>query len=129
MFSDGVAGEYTVCLTAFASPNCFDTACHDIIIPIGVGIYIPNAFTPDGDGINETFRPIIAGMDPKYYHFYIFDRWGQPLFETADESAAWSGNFSNNDPVPEGVYVWKLVGKDRYSGDRIDRIGHVTLVR
>ena len=88
---------------------------------------MPNAFTPDGDGANDAFGPVVVGVTD--YHFWIFDRWGQPLFASTDPSEHWDGTFSGGTEVPEGVYVWKLAARDPFSGDRLERTGHVTLVR
>ena len=92
-------------------------------------VYVPNAFTPDGNGQNESFRPVSVGLDPDQYEFLVFDRWGQVLFRTTDPEEAWDGNYASGSPVPQGVYVWRLIAKDLYSPNRVERIGHVTLVR
>jgi len=118
-----------VCLTAVVSPTCFDTACALIAVEPGAGLFVPNAFSPDGDGINDRFFPVLQGIDRRYHRFLVFDRWGQSLFDTADPEAQWDGRFPNGDPVPGGVYVWKITGKDAFSGERLDRSGSVTLVR
>ncbi len=128
-FPSALEGTYTVCLTAFASDNCYDTACVDIPVPAGAGLFIPNAFSPDGDGINEVFVPFVTGLKEQGYQFLIFDRWGKELFATTRMGEGWSGAFGNGDPAPIGVYVWKLIGRERYGTDRVDRTGHVTLVR
>ncbi|MBL7950649.1 MAG: gliding motility-associated C-terminal domain-containing protein [Flavobacteriales bacterium] len=128
-FPTEFAAEYTVCLTAVASANCVDTACHTITIEDGLNVFVPNTFTPDGDGNNDGFKPLLIGADPDSYRFYIFDRWGQPLYETNDPAATWDGNFSDGTEVPIGVYVWKLVVKDAVTTSRVERVGHVTLLR
>jgi gliding motility-associated-like protein len=69
------------------------------------------------------------GLDPDRDQFMVFDRWGSPLFNSATIGQGWNGQFDNGTEVPEGVYVWKIVGKDRYSSERVEEIGHVTLIR
>jgi gliding motility-associated-like protein len=128
-FPSALSDSYLVCLTAAVSPTCLDTACALVTIEPGAGLFVPTAFSPDGDGINDRFFPVMQGVDRRYHRFLILDRWGQILFDTADPDAQWSGNFPNGDPVPVGVYVWKITGKDAYSGERLDRTGSVTLVR
>ena len=128
-FPSVLGDEYTVCLIAVASANCLDTLCRSIVIEDAPAVYVPNSFTPDGSGINDIFKPIVLGVDRRFYRFDIFDRWGQPLFSTEDPDAAWNGLFSNGTEVPTGVYVWKLVAKDQYSGARIEQVGSVTLLR
>ncbi|MBK9762174.1 MAG: gliding motility-associated C-terminal domain-containing protein [Flavobacteriales bacterium] len=128
-FPEVLGAEYEVCLVAAASAFCSDTVCHIIEVEDGLAIFVPNAFSPDGDDINEGFKPIVGGVDLRFYRFDIFDRWGQQLFGTDDPNAVWNGRFTNGTDVPIGVYVWKLLAKDPYTGKRIERIGHVTLVR
>jgi gliding motility-associated-like protein len=129
LFPTKLEAEYTVCLTAIASPSCIDTSCHTITIEDGLNVFVPNTFTPDGDGNNDTFKPVLIGADPSTYRFYIFDRWGQPLYQTNNPAATWDGNFSDGTEVPIGVYVWKLVVKDAVTTRRMERVGHVTLLR
>lgn len=89
-------------------------------------IYIPNAFSPNGDGINETFKPLInQDIQIKEYVFRIFDRWGSLVFETNDIEEAWDGAYQGKSLQP-GVYLYFIYFnyKDdfkediaKYSGD------------
>jgi gliding motility-associated-like protein len=120
---------YPVCLIAYATPTCADTACLDLLVPAHAEVFTPNAFTPDGDGRNDTFAPVSIGLDPHDYHFIIMDRWGKEVFSTEQLDGAWDGNFANGKPAPVGVYVWKLTAQDVTSQTRFERMGHVSLVR
>ena len=79
------------------------------------GLYLPNTFTPNGDKVNDVFRPkgTLEGM--KSYHFLIFNRWGEIVYETYDPSSGWDGNF-NSEKAPSGSYVYNIFylpdGKD-----------------
>jgi len=128
-FPSELEGQYVVCLTAYASENCYDTACAEIPVPMGAGLFVPNAFSPDGDGINEVFVPFVSGLKDQGYEFLVFDRWGQSIFSTSRMGEGWNGTYGDGSPVPIGVYVWKLIGRERYGTGRVDRTGHVTLVR
>ncbi len=128
-FPSEVEGYYPVCLTAFANEACFDTMCADVFVPAGAALFVPNAFSPDGDGINDTFRPIVSGFATDEYELLIFDRYGQQLFQSTVVGESWNGEFGDGTRTPVGVYIWKITGRDRYSSDRVDRTGHVTLVR
>ena len=88
-------------------------------------IYMPNAFTPDGDGLNEEFKPVLTFLPDKYI-FIIKNRWGNTLFETHDPYAAWDGTFSGG-PVPEGVYVY-YVRAISPEGKLIERMGQVAVL-
>ena len=71
------------------------------------GLYVPNAFTPDGDTKNDIFRPHLYGT-VKQYSFVIFNRYGQVVFETNDLMKGWDGTIKGKAQNP-GVYVWKCV--------------------
>ena len=124
--ADGDA--FVICLVAVNELQCPDTVCKVIVVPADVNAYVPNTFTPDGDGLNDGFRPIMVGFDDGrwVYHFMIFDRWGQLFFDTYDRNAEWDGTF-NGQESPIDVYVWKVIMSAE--GDERDWVGHVTLVR
>jgi gliding motility-associated-like protein len=127
---DAVVGEYPVCLIATDSLGCTAVNCTSVLIDDALTVYVPNAFTPDGNDVNETFLPSILGLDPGSYQLTIFDRWGQEVFSSTDHTEAWNGAVSNGgEPVAQGVYVWKLRVKDNYSAERKEYIGTVTLVK
>lgn len=69
-----------------------------------VGLFVPNAFTPDGNGHNELFRPLIYGST-KLLEFAVYDRWGQRVFETKTPQAGWDGTVGGH-AVPAGTYAW-----------------------
>ncbi len=69
-------------------------------------IWFPNAFTPNGDGINDVFRLKFPGRAANY-HLEIFNRWGQRVFDSKDPAAGWDGG-SSLMPQPEGTYVWMV---------------------
>jgi gliding motility-associated-like protein len=128
-FPAELGAAYDVCLVASASAICTDTICRTITVEDGLEVFVPNSFSPDGDNINETFHPVVLGIDPRYFSFKVFDRWGLEVFSTSDPTAVWNGRSPDGTELPVDVYVWKLIAKNSYSGARIDRMGHVTLLR
>jgi gliding motility-associated-like protein len=68
------------------------------------GIYFPNAFTPNKDGLNDIFRPVIIGR-LAVYKLSIYNRWGQQIFETADPGQGWNGMVKNGEQE-SGTYIW-----------------------
>ncbi|MBS1582227.1 MAG: gliding motility-associated C-terminal domain-containing protein [Bacteroidetes bacterium] len=92
-------------------------------------VFTPNAFTPDGDGINDGFVPSFTG-EPIAYLFLVFDRWGAAIFSSEAPGVPWDGTV-DGEPAPPGVYVWSLhyraVGDDGVTQRRL--IGSVTLLR
>jgi gliding motility-associated-like protein len=91
--------------------------------------YIPNAFTPNGDERNNTFKPIItSGVDLFNYSFYIYNRWGQVIWESYNPNTGWDGTF-NTIMCQDGVYTWKLKFKSPKTDEIKEFIGSLTLIR
>lgn len=88
-------------------------------------IYVPNSFTPDGDGINDVFYAF--GVDIKEFEMYIFNRWGEKLFYSDDMENGWNGIYQGS-LVKNDTYVWKVIYKDVLN-KRGELIGTVTLIR
>ena len=93
-------------------------------------VFVPNAFSPDGDGINDLFIPSIVGNDERIHVFQVFDRWGEMIYETNNMQRGWDGRYREGGEIlPTGVYVWKLRTKYEGSADREEYIGSVTLLK
>ncbi len=88
-------------------------------------VYVPNAFTPNGDGLNDEFLPVVS--DATSYYLGVYDRWGKLVFETRNSAAGWDGTF-NGSPLPRGVYVFTLRAGS-CNGKLNDRNGSVTILR
>lgn len=123
--------NHAVVLVAKNDAGCTDTAMAIINMKQEIVFYVPNAFTPDGDEYNNTFKPVFAnGFDGFDYTMMIFDRWGELIFETHDTKVGWDGTYSVTGKVcQDGVYVWKIVVKTADVDNRIEKTGHVTLIR
>jgi gliding motility-associated-like protein len=89
-------------------------------------VQIPNAFTPNGDGTNDVFRPIF-GQPVTGYRFLIFNRWGQQLLVSQDPTRGWDGRW-NGGEAPSGVFYYILDFQD-VDGKRHQKSGSVTLIR
>ena len=123
-------GSIDVMLIAYTQYGCVDTTYQSIVIEPVPGIYMPNAFTPDGDGVNDVFMPVLYAHDQSQYEFYIFDRWGQIIFESFTPSHGWDGNVNGGvDNSKSDVYVWKVVLRSSNSGEQKEYYGHVTLLK
>lgn len=127
-FPDSIPGTYEVCLIATTMYNCVDTVCHNIVIDDEFLIYVPNAFTPDADGINDVFYPVLEGYDPLNFEMLIFNRWGELIFDSSDPSQVWDGTYQGVMSKSD-VYVWKIIVKDALNGELKTYIGHVTLLK
>ena len=127
-------GYYKVRLVTTNSVGCIDTIYKFIYIEPEFALYIPNAFTPNGDNINDTFFPDGIGINPnENFNFYILDRWGVILFESHSLKTPWDGiahKLGGTELVQQDIYVWKLEVQDvTYSEKKHRYIGHVTVIR
>lgn len=127
-FPDNDAGIYLVCQTVVNEHQCKDSICHDVIIDGEFTFYVPNTFTPDGDGINEYFKPIFEGEDPLHYDFMVFDRWGLLIFRTDNVAKYWDGTYKGA-KVQQDTYVWKVIVTDKYTHKKHEYLGHVNVLR
>ncbi len=122
-------GIYDIQLIAFHQTGCPDTLIQTIDIRPLVDYFLPNAFTPNGDGKNDVFigKGFLSGL--RDFEMNIWNRWGEQVYSTTDPFRGWNGTKQNDgDLSPQGVYVWEL----RYIGPRggnESAKGHVTLLR
>ena len=124
------AGEYEIALTATTMFGCEASAIKYVHVFQDYTIYVPNAFTPDGNGANEIFKPVMTGFDPQDYTMYIFNRWGDLIFETHDMEVGWDGRFAGQDfAVQDGVFTWKIEAGLKGSADSKMFVGHVSILK
>jgi gliding motility-associated-like protein len=124
------AGCFDVLLTVSSSNGCIDTTIHQVCIDPDVSIYVPNAFTPDGDGVNDLFFPKGLGLDPDHFEMWIFDRWGNLVYYSKDLYSGWDGTMQGHPSalIQNDVYVWKIKVGD-LKGNKHSFVGHVSLVK
>lgn len=103
----------------------------DVIIQeksCGCDIFIPNAFSPNGDGTNDLFRPVVHCAVTSY-QLRVFNRWGQLLFATQTPNIGWNGTLPNGSKADIGTYTWVVEYKSSESPDLLRQMGAVTLVQ
>ena len=122
------SGFYTITMTAIDTFGCVDSIKARVSVKVPYFFYIPNAFTPDGDGLNERFAPQGEGVDPDNYSMQIFDRSGLLIFSTRNPYDYWDGRNKYGQMCPEGVYVYKIK-LINLNGEEMEYPGTVTLVR
>lgn len=118
-------GIYNVVLISY-SGGCYDTIVKQIEIIPDLEYFVPNVFTPNNDGSNDSFGPIISGH--KTFEMSIFNRWGKKIFETNSIDVLWDGTIENNQLASEGVYYYTII-IGQYQGDNITLSGSVSLYR
>lgn len=119
-------GTYPVALVVKSDKGCTDTIIKSVTVSEDFGIYIPNAFTPNGDGLNDVFQP--KGFGIVKYELMVFDRWGERLFTTRDFTEGWKGTNSAGKILKEDIYTWMITVTSVYS-KREEYTGHVSLIR
>ncbi len=123
-------GTYPVQLIATNSSGCADTIMLFVTIEGEYIIFIPNTFTPNGDGVNDYFFPKGVGIDNSNFRFYIFDRWGDQIFVSNDINQYWDGRANKGSRIAqEDVYIWLIIATAASSGEHHQYVGHVTLIR
>lgn len=114
------AGWYDITQTVMSGTDCEASITHTVHVSDHL-FYAPSAFTPDGDGVNDIFLPVVRGA--RRYDLVIVDRWGVERFHTTDPEQGWSG-----DGLPQGTYGFK-VRLSEYGPMSKEYIGHFTLLR
>lgn len=123
-------GSYPVCLTVTDSIACAATLCDTIVIHDPLAVYVPNTFTPDGDGINDVWKPSLLSADPKDLSLEVYDRWGEVVFASDSPDMGWNGGMGNSSGVlPQGIYNWHLRLTNLFTAERREYFGHVSLLK
>ena len=120
------AGNYTGVLVVTNSSGCTDSIQFPIRIKDETSIYIPNAFTPNRDGLNELFTAY--GVNWRTFQMWIFDRWGRELYFSNDPEKGWNGlDPATGESLAQGVYVYRIRIVDNSNRPKVF-LGHVNLL-
>jgi gliding motility-associated-like protein len=121
-----IVQDVTYLVTATTAAGCQGEARVTIKVFDGPEIYVPTAFTPNGDGLNDVFRPFPVGIR-KLNFFRVYNRWGQLIYSTSTLNQGWNGRMGSEE-APTGSYVWVAEGVTK-EGKVIAKKGVVTLIR
>jgi gliding motility-associated-like protein len=101
--------NYSILQTVSNIFGCTDTASYSVTVLPSIIVNIPNAFTPDGNGHNDVFFPVLYGSEVLFFEFDIYDRWGRLMYEAASTEDGWDGTIrETGEMAPCGVYNWKM---------------------
>ena len=100
--------SYEVCLQVANAGGCIDEYCQMVDVKGVLQVFIPNSFTPDGDGINDVFRPVVNRALEGEYTLEIYNRWGELVFETKDPDQGWDGLSLQKEKAQVGMYVYRI---------------------
>lgn len=118
-------GIFKVCLTVETIFNCLDDTCNYVEIEPFPTFYAPNTFTPDGSGVNDTFKLYFTYETE--FRLDIFNRWGELIFFSEDGAVGWDGTYSGQ-KAQSDVYVWRATFRNVFKEDYI-KYGRVLLLR
>jgi gliding motility-associated-like protein len=123
VFKEGV---YTVSVQSSLGCKVNAASPVTVLIPCEASIWLPDIFTPNGDGINDVLMPVLPGIK-KFRCFKIYNRWGQLIFESRDKLKGWDGTYLGK-PQPIETYVWQMEGED-IAGKVYTKSGLFSLIR
>ena len=113
-------GSYTITLIV-SNEGCTDTTQAEVKVLPSFLFFIPNAFTPNGDGTNDNFQA--QGIGISEFNMIIFDRWGNAIFQSNNVNTSWDGGNS-----PSGIYIYRIDVID-YMGRTYEYTGQISLIR
>ena len=116
--------KYRVIAYKTGHPEINSTSNEVNVVP-AMSLYVPNTFTPNGDGLNDTFGAY--GEAVKVFTMQIYDRWGAMIFEADDMSKQWDGTYKGK-MSSQGTYVYKITAQAA-SGTKISKNGTVNLIQ
>lgn len=128
-FPDVEPGTYDVWLKTTNILGCLDSIMRTIDIRGDFSLFAPTAFSPNNDGINEYFFPKGLGIDEDNFVMYIYDRWGDLIYETDDIKEPWDGHANDGERASQiDTYVWKVI---TYDDNEVEHefVGIVTLIQ
>ncbi|MCC6599862.1 MAG: gliding motility-associated C-terminal domain-containing protein [Crocinitomicaceae bacterium] len=123
---------YQVCLEVATIHGCLDSICYPLKVSDLMQLHVPNAFTPNNDGLNDVFIPVIDNVHLlTSYRFCIFNRWGVMIFETEDPEKPWTGDMvsGGTNYAPDGAYTWRLTYSSERNQEVKEVVGKVILLR
>jgi gliding motility-associated-like protein len=130
LFPNDRSNNFFVCLEAINSYGCRDTSCRYVYMETDYIVFAPNAFTPDDDGDNDFWLPVIRGFDTNGYELSIFNRWGKRVFYSENPTEPWTGSVESGDYYGQNeVYNWRLKLRLDYSGEELYFDGSIVLIR
>ena len=127
-FSGIVEQQYYIQLYVENQNGCSDTVSGTQIVEGEYALFLPNSFTPNGDGMNDNFYPVGDKISVENYSFKIFNRWGEMVFNTTDFGASWDGEYKGSQ-VASDAYIWKIDLVDASSGETKNFNGYVLVSR
>lgn len=119
-----IPGEYEICLNVSNNAGCVDSTCQTIIIDENITVIVPNIFTPNNDGVNDTF--VIQGIENA--SLTVFNRWGKEVFNQSPYNNGWDGYTNAGKKLAEGTYYYIIKSLAEFTNTE-DIKGYILLAR
>ena len=131
IFPSYPSATYTITLVAETQYGCIDSTINTVNLTENQIFYIPNTFTPDADEHNQMWMPILtSNIDPHKYSCFIYNRWGELIWENHDPSMGWDGSYgTEGKDIQNGVYTWVVYLKTPQIDEMKRFTGHLNLIR
>ncbi|HXP50532.1 MAG TPA: gliding motility-associated C-terminal domain-containing protein, partial [Bacteroidia bacterium] len=120
-------GTFCSTLRVINKYGCADSVTGCVDIQPLYAFYIPNAFTPNNDGLNDIFLPQGSGVCG--FNMYIYDRWGSPIYHTSDIKKGWNGTAGSSKIAQEDTYVYLIITIDCAHHTSHRYVGSVSLIK
>ncbi len=124
----GEPGNYPVTLVVENIYGCQDSITHVVNVLNDVLLYAPNTFTPDDDEFNQDWGIYISGISVANFSLFIYNRWGEVIWESHDSEAKWDGTYGGQ-IVQDGTYTWTIECSDANNDGKFTFNGHVNVIR
>lgn len=130
-FPNAFGADYLVTLEVTDIHNCTDiTYGNTVVIDDILQFYVPTGFTPNNDGLNDVLQFVGADIDEQRFHFEVFNRFGELIYESKDPNSAWTGNVGGGTHfAPNGVYNWRAIVVSKSTGAKKEIDGSITIMR
>ncbi len=129
-FPADTRGVYVITQIAYNELGCTDTTQRIVSVKDDIDLFIPNSFTPDGDGVNDVWLIKGGGFTSRNYEVTIYNRWGQPVFKSTDPTEPWLGETNNGSYFSQdAVYLYFIKIQDIENDVRYEYQGHITVIR
>ena len=129
-FPDDSIGIYDIGLKVISEHGCMAEINKVIKVDGVILFYMPSAFTPNGDGVNDEYGPAVNGTDQyiNSYNFSVFNRWGEEIFSTSVIGETWDGTFKGIEVKPD-AYNYRVLIRSTFSAEKIEHFGTFVVLR
>jgi PKD repeat protein len=131
-FSETIGSSFEACLEVSNQYGCADSVCYTIFVNREEMVFVPNSFSPNDDGLNDVFFPVLSGfnLNEIQYEFGIYNRNGERIFYSEDPNQAWIGNVHGNEHYAQiDGYTWTLRITTSTFSEPIELTGSVVVIR